>query len=172
MTTVLGASVSLMIRVGALSLAAFFVLMLLSLAATAQDIIAALPTTGPIPVPEVPTITLWRDGMIVVALVVIVAVVIWRSTLIERHVRNQAEFHGLAAAWLEDDLIKRGVVKAPAAPATDPTLGEDEAWIAEANKIAPPPPPAPRRVSPVSPSPTAKQRASTFSPRTRAKGNA
>ena len=149
MTTVLGASASLMIRVGALTLVALGILLLISAAAMA-DTIAVTPT-GPAPVPDVPTITLLRDGAIMIVLVVLAGVVVWRASMLDLWMHSRLDLHGMAAALMEDEMQKRGLIVDRAAPApakAEPTLEPiEDPWAAEADKIAPPPPmPAPRRV--------------------------
>lgn len=172
MTTLLGASASLMIRVCVLALTAFLILALISFAAMAQDTLSVMPT-GPAPVAEVPTITLWRDGAIMVGIMVLVALLVWRLTLIEKWVIGTVEFHGLASALMHDEITKRGLVKPePAQPTL--ALDEDDLFAAQANKVAPPPPPAPtpRRVTPRLDSipPSTKAVAATFAARRAAKG--
>lgn len=154
MTTLLGASASLLIRVGALLFVALGLLLLISAAAMA-DTISAQPLPLPVPPAETPTITLWRDAAIMAACVVIVALVVWRTKKFDAWADRTAQFHGLGAALFEDELIKRGVVQKPAPVPDVPAdlVDDDPAWAAEADKIAappapPPPPPAPRRVTP------------------------
>lgn len=171
MTTVLGAGASLMIRVGALTCIAFGLLLLISAAAMAQDVIAVTPT-GPAPVPDVPTITLLRDGAIMVVLVVLAAVVVWRASMLDLWMHSRLDLHGMAAALMEDEMQKRGLIvdrAAKAPPAHEPTLNDPaDMFAAEADKIAPAPAmPAARRVTP-----STKAVAQTFGPRTRAKGHA
>lgn len=171
MTTVLGAGASLMIRVGILLLAAFGVILLISAAAMA-DTIAVTPT-GPAPVPDVPTITLLRDGAIMVVLVVLAAVVVWRASMLDLWMHSRLDLHGMAAALMEDEMQKRGLIVDRAAPAPaaapEPTLDPiEDPWAAEADKIAPPPPmPAPRRVQK-----SPKAMASDLSPFTARRGRA
>ena len=165
MTTAIGAGASLMIRVGALMCVAFGLLLLISAAAMA-DTIQVTPT-GPAPVPDVPTITLLRDGAIMAALVVLVAVVVWRASMLDLWMHSRLDLHGMAAALMEDEMQKRGLIVErtvpKVAPTPEPTLEPlEDPWAAEADKVAPPPPPmpAPRRVTP-----SAKTVAHTFAPR-------
>jgi len=169
MTTFLAAYAALMTRALGYVLTAFLILVILSAAAMANEIVTALPT-GPAPAPEVPTITLWRDGMIMVALVVAVGFAVWAAPRLDRFVNRRIEFHGLAAALIEHELIQRGVVQKPAeaapAAAPEPTLEPiDDPWAAEADKLSKPPvPPTPRRPHIVASTKTAKQMATELSP--------
>lgn len=81
MTTLLGAGASLMIRVLALSFAAFCILLLVSMAAMAQDAVAVTPT-GPAPVDDswAASIALIRDSLIATILAVIAGVLSWASS--------------------------------------------------------------------------------------------
>jgi hypothetical protein len=173
MTLFLRAGMALILHATAIAIAAFIVLVALSAGAMAQEVIQAQP--APLP-PETPTITLWRDGAIMAALVIGIGTIIWRASMLDAWVRSRTEFHGLAAALLEDELIKRGVVKEPASPSPEPTLEPiDDPWAVEADRVAPPPPaPAPRPKLHVAAtaSKSAQQMAAKFSHRTRAKGNA
>lgn len=80
MTTVLGASASLVIRVGALMVVALGILLLISAAAMAQDAVAVTPT-GPAPVDDswAASIALIRDSLIATILAVIAGVISWAS---------------------------------------------------------------------------------------------
>lgn len=81
MTTLLGAGASLMIRLLALSFAAFCILLLVSMAAMAQDAVAVTPT-GPAPVDDswAASIALIRDSLITTILAVIAGVISWGSS--------------------------------------------------------------------------------------------
>jgi hypothetical protein len=176
MTTLLGASASLLIRACAYAAIAFLILLMISIGATAQDVVAAQPLPLPPEPAAVPTITLWRDGAIVVAIAILAAFLIWRVHKFDTWADNQIAFHGLAAALMQDEMIKRGMVEKPQPQPLPPmpTLDDEaDAWAAEANKVAPPPetaPPVPRRVTPSNLS--AKEMAQRLTPRTRAKGHA
>jgi hypothetical protein len=173
MTTILAAGAALMTR--ALG-AAFLLLVLLIVSivagthlAFAQEVVSAqlLPRAAS----DVPTVTLLRDGVILVALVFVGFFAVWRLTLIEKWVRSRITMQDLAAVLIEDELIKRGVIQRPHPPLPPeplPPVDEQDQWVAEANKVAPPPPPPPRRPH----VPSTKSVAHTFSARTRAKGNA
>lgn len=164
MTTLLGASASLLIRAAARAAAyaaiAALILLMISIAATAQDVVSALPT-GPAPVPEVPTVTLWRDGVIMVAIAILVVVVVWRASMLDLWVHSRMDLHGMAAALMHDEMERRGLAAKPEpAPQAEPTLEQiDDPWEVQADKLTKPAPqPAPRRVTP-----STKQVAHTFS---------
>ena len=173
MTTAIGAGASLMIRVGALMCVAFGILLLISAAAMAQDVVAVTPT-GPAPVPDVPTVTLVLQGVAAAFLVVLLAVIVWRASMLDLWMHSRLDLHGMAAALMEDEMRKRGLVVDRAVPpaAPEPTLEPiEDPWAAEADKVAPPPPPmpAPRRVQSTK---SAKAMASDLSPFTaRKKGS-
>lgn len=81
MTTLLGAGASLMIRVLAMTFAAVLILLLVSVAAVAQDAIAVTPT-GPAPVDDswAASIALIKDSLIATILAVIAGVMTWASS--------------------------------------------------------------------------------------------
>ena len=176
MTTSSQPSLPLWLRLAA---AALFVLavLLLSIVAGAGGAFAQMVVSGqplPEPAPHVATITLWRDGGILAAIVVGIAALIWRASLIEGWVRSQISVHGLVAALVEDELTKRGVVVHPKSvpPAMPDAADYSEAWAAEADKAAPPQVAntlPPRRAVRNDPVPSTKDVAAAFAPR-RTKG--
>lgn len=177
MTTFLAAYAALRLRVFAFVFTVLLVL-ILSLVAGAhtafgQEVVSMQPTyQGP---PAVPTITLWRDGGILAAIITIIGVLIWRVTLIETWVRSTIRFQSVVSALAENELEKRGVQVRPThpeplSPPSFPPTPEDDMWAAEADKAAPPPPP--RRGVQVVQSISTRELAQKLTPRTRAKGNA
>lgn len=175
MTLMLGAFASSLLRVFQALGIGLFLLVLFSVigahVAFAQSVVAAQPF--PPPVQAVPTITLWREGMVIALIVILIGCLIWRVSLIEAWVRSDIRFHTLAAAWLESELEKRGVQVRPPAPKAEaplPTLPltEDDHWAAEADRAAPPPPPKANNVQRISP----REMAHKLTARTKARGNA